>query len=453
MNPESLIKSFENKAELVEYYESILNKEVISQNNNELKTFIKSRGESYSARMLVNGAWGYAATNNKKDLIKIFNTCHKLASNASVIKKNRTKMKELEINHDNIVSKIKTNPFEISDEDKINFLKNFNKSFQSKELKNAETFIAFSNTRKKYMNSLGSEVSQNDTYSRLMSIIIGGKDLTQAHMTLSAKKGYELIQKLDCQSEAGKLEEKLKRIINAGNVKPGIYNLVIDSILGGTFFHEALGHALEADAYKEKSTCVSMNEQISNEGLTVYDDPTIPYSWGSYSYDHEGIKSKPSLLVDKGKVINFINDTASYFDVPGLKKTANARFDSPCNLPIPRMSNTVVKPGNYSEEELFQKIKNGLFVKGFYGGAVEPLTGIFSFKAEEAVIIENGKLTKSLKGVNLSGDLKKLLKNLKGVGKEAKSEWHGGMCGKKGQSVPVSEKVPPVLVEGVSVGN
>ena len=71
MNPESLIKSFENKAELVEYYESILNKEVISQNNNELKTFIKSRGESYSARMLVNGAWGYAATNNKKDLIKI----------------------------------------------------------------------------------------------------------------------------------------------------------------------------------------------------------------------------------------------------------------------------------------------------------------------------------------------------------------------------------------------
>ncbi|MBN1923844.1 MAG: TldD/PmbA family protein [Nanoarchaeota archaeon] len=452
MNSENLLKEFEAKAELVEYFKSNIITETLLQNNNELKTFVNSKAEAYSVRMLVNGAWGFASTSNEEEVPNVFNTCFRLALNASKLRKNKTVMKELEVNKDVVKAKVKLDPFSISGEDKKDFIKEFNKSFNNGLIKNADTTLSFNKLNTQYVNSMGADVSEERIYSQILSSIIGGERLANAVIIRRAQQGYDFIKKTNINSEIMKAESRLKRLIKAVNVKPGIYNIVVDPSLAGTFFHEAVGHALEADHLREKNTCLALGEKF-NKNLTLYDDPTLPKYWGSYAYDSEGIRAKPSILIDKGRIVNFMNDVASYFDIKGLKKTANGRSQNPHSVPITRMSNTVVKPGDYSKEELFEKVKNGLFVCGFSGGAVEPVSGIFSFQAEEAFEIRNGKKKGFYRGVTLSGDLKRLLNDITGIGKIVKNEWSGGSCGKREQWVPVSEKMPHISVRGVSVGN
>jgi TldD protein len=450
MNYESLIKKYEPKCGLVEYWESKSNKEIIIQQNKELKSYIKSDFCGFGARMLVNGCYGFASSSDFTKQEDVFMTAFRLAKNASIIKKDKTIIKEFETHKAEVKSNAKIDPFSIDESQKIGFLKDFNNSFSLKELKNAETTIAFSSNNNFYANSKSARVSENSIYSQLFSDIAAGNE--NAHSIRRAKKGYELLN-FNYNDFIKESEDKIKRLMKAKYCAPKRYDLVIDPEISGTFFHEAVGHALEADTLREKSTCISLGEQVSTDELTLYDNPTLKDYWGSYSYDDEGIKSRQNILINRGKVVNFMNDLASYFDINGLKKTSNARMQSIHNIPIPRMSNTQVKAGKYSRQELFEKIKNGLLVKGFSGGAVEPITGIFSFKADEAFLIKNGKIGQSFKGASLSGDLKQVLKNIEAVSSEYGSPYGGGMCGKKGQSVPVSEKVPYIAVRDVNVSN
>lgn len=450
MNHEALIKNYDKDSELVEYWESKSSKEIIIQQNKELKSYIKSDFKGYSVRMLVNGCFGFASSNDFKKQEEVFKTAYKLAKNASVVKKIKTTIKDFETNKAVIKSKIKIDPFKIDESKKMEYLKDFNNSFSLKELKNVETILSFLKNNDTYINSKNSHVSEDSNYSQLFTDVTAANE--NCHNIRRAKKGYELLN-FNYNEFIKESEDKLKRLMKAKLAKPGRYNLVIDPEISGTFFHEAVGHALEADCLREKSTCISLGEQVSTEELTLYDNPTLKDYWGSYSYDNEGIKSKRNVLINKGKVVNFINDLSSYFDVNGIKKTANARMQNIHSVPIPRMSNTEVKAGKYSKQELIEQIKNGLLVNGFSGGAVEPTSGVFSFKADEAFMIKNGEIINSFKGASLSGDLKQVLKNITGISNEFASPYRGGMCGKKGQSVPVSEKVPYIAVRDINVGN
>ncbi|MFA5333834.1 MAG: TldD/PmbA family protein [Candidatus Nanoarchaeia archaeon] len=450
MNYAQLIKKYDQDSELVEYWENKSNKEIIIQQNKELKSYIKSDSEGFGIRMLVNGCFGFASGNDFKKLKETFSTAYKLAKNASLLKKTKTLVKDFEANKAVIKSKIKTDPFSIDESEKIEYLKDFNNAFSLMELKNVETTIAFSKNNNLYVNSKGSRVIEESNYSQLFNEIVAANE--NCRNMRRAKKGYELLN-FDYNNFIKDSEYKIKRLLKAKLCLPGRYNLVIDPEISGTFFHEAVGHALEADSLREKSTCIRLNEKVSTDELTLYDNPTLKDYWGSYEYDDEGIKSKRNILINKGKVINFMNDLSSYFDIKGLKKTSNARMQSVHDLPIPRMSNTEIKAGKYSKQELIEQIKNGLLVKGFSGGAVEPTSGVFSFKADEAFLIKNGKIMQSYKGASLSGDLKQVLKNITGISKEFGSPYSGGMCGKKGQSVPVSEKVPYLAVRDINVGN
>ena len=452
MNAKQLIKKYESLAQAIEVNFVNSKTETFIQQNNELKTFAKTNGKVISVRMIVNGCYGLSSTNNFNHLEKIFKKSYGLAKSGSNIKKNKTIIKETEIKKDNIKLKIKINPFEISSEEKINFLKEYNKTYSLKDIKNKETFIRFNQGTKTYLNNKGANIVQDYNYSQLFSTIYGGSSLESANVIYRSQKGYEFFN-YDYISQIKKVEEKLKHLLNAKKFTPGKYDVVIDPELTGTFFHEAVGHSLEADTLREKSTCLELNETVSSKDLTLIDDPTLKDYWGSYKYDDEGIKSTPQTLIKEGKIINFLNNKSSYYDVEGLTKTANGRMQSPHSMPIPRMSNLVIKTGQYSKNDLIKKIKNGLLVGGFCGGAVEPITGTFSFKSDYAYKIENGVITEKLKGVTLSGNLKEILKNIVGFGKEVDDLWSGGTCGKKGQHVPVSEKVPYIAVRGVTVGN
>jgi len=450
MNSEKLIKKYSQECESVECWESFSKRETLIQQNKTLKSYIKSDSQGFSARMLVNGCFGFASSNDFSKMSQVFQTAYKLAKNASKMKKEKTVMKELKPCKAVIKSSAKIDPFKIDEKEKIDYLKDFNNTFSLKELKNVETIMNFAKTKFLYTNSDSSRIEDDSNYSELFNRIVALNE--NAHNIRRATKGYELM-KFDYKEFVKESEEKIKRLITSKLAKPGRYNLVIDPEISGTFFHEAVGHALEADCLREKSTCIAMNEKVSNEELTLYDNPTLKDYWGSYDYDDEGIKAKKNILIDKGKVVNFMNDKSTYFDVEGLKKTSNGRMQSIHDVPIPRMSNTQVKAGKYSKQELIELVKNGLLVKGFSGGAVEPITGVFSFKADEAFLIKNGKIAQSFKGASLSGDLKQVLKNITGISKEFGNPFSGGMCGKKGQSVPVSDKVPYISLGDINVSN
>jgi TldD protein len=452
MNPEQLIKKYADKCELIEFWNIESENESIIYENKSLKSLINSSNKGISARILVNGCFGFASSNDSNSAEKIFKKAYSLALNASRIKKEKTILKDFETNKCSVKARIKIDPFGVDTQKKIDFLKDFHKNFDDKLIKNNESVMGFMKSKQTYVNSFGSRVEQESCRSQLFNEIIAGNPIENVHSIRRASKGYELFN-FDYGKFAKDASDKIKRLINAKNVKPGKYNVILNPEICGTFFHEAIGHALEADALREKNTCVSLGEQVSTEELTLYDNPTIKGYWGSYEYDDEGIKSKKNTLIKNGKIVNFMNDLQSYSDITGLKKTANARMQGIHDVPIVRMSNTEVKRGKYSFDELIEKTKNGMILKGFGGGAVEPITGIFSFKANEVIIIKNGKISGNFKGASLSGDLKETLKNITGIGKEITNNYSGGMCGKKGQSVPVSESVPYISVRDINVTN
>ncbi|MBK5191063.1 MAG: TldD/PmbA family protein [Methanosarcinales archaeon] len=184
--------------------------------------------------------------------------------------------------------------------------------------------------------------------------------------------------------------------------------------------------------------------------MTVADDPTIEHSHGYYRYDDEGMMSKRTEMIKDGVLVSYLHsrETAGRL---GAMPTANARAADYSDIPIVRMSNTVIEEGDWNFNEMREDIPFGIYAMGMRGGQVDTVKGEFQFSAEEAFLIENGTLSKRLKNVSLSGRTLDVLKNIDAVGND-KKRGTIGFCGKDGQEVPVSEYAPHVRVTKILVG-
>ena len=231
-----------------------------------------------------------------------------------------------------------------------------------------------------------------------------------------------------------------------------MFYVIMDPKLTGVFMHEALGHAAEADHVLCGESILSdkLGEEIAYQGLTVADDPTIENSHGYYRYDDEGIRARRTEMIKEGVLVSFLHtrETAGRFNA---EPTSNARAANYSELPLVRMSNTVIEPGDSDFEEMREDISYGIYAKGMRGGQVDTVRGEFQFSAEEAFLIEKGELTKRLKNVSLSGRTLDILKSIDAVGKK-KVKGSIGFCGKAGQEVPVSEYAPHIRVKKILVG-
>ncbi len=435
----------------VEFYDLnhfTIKSEYIVAHNKELKSYTTNDSESFGIRVVVDGCWGFASFVEESELSSSFRRAYLLAKNNSRRNKHKFVLRGISDNKARIETKYSGLMANI--DDKLSLVRDFNSSFSLSSIKSITTNLSFQSIERRYMNSYGAEIYQRDLYSRIYSLAVAGPELINTTFLYGKKVDFADFD-LDVGKSVSSMQNDLKDLFRAKYITPSNYNIVMDPKMGGTFFHEAIGHALEADGLKDKTTCVSLGEKVGVDSLTLLDDPTIDKRWGSYRYDDEGIKSKPTELIKNGVIINFINDLYSYSEVDGLKKSANGRIDSPLYYPIPRMSNTVVKEGEFSKEELFEEIKNGIYVKGFVGGSVDTMSGVFGFKSTIAYEIVDGKLGKPLKPVSLSGNLKELLKNIVAIGKYEDVN-SIGFCGKGGQHVPVSDLVPNIGVRGVNVG-
>ena len=244
-------------------------------------------------------------------------------------------------------------------------------------------------------------------------------------------------------------------LINLGAVEApaGEMDVVLGSGWPGVLLHEAFGHGLEGD-FNRKGTSTFhdlMGQKVASDLCTIVDDGTIKDARGSLSIDDEGTPTQCTVLVEKGVLKNYMQDKHNA-SLMGVKSTGNGRRESYAHLVMPRMTNTYLLPGEHSPEEIIGSVKNGLYAKNFSGGAVDITSGKFVFVANEAFLIQNGKITHPVKGATLIGDGPSALLKVSMLGNDLKLDPGIGICGKDGQSVPVGVGQPTLRINGLTVG-
>ena len=241
--------------------------------------------------------------------------------------------------------------------------------------------------------------------------------------------------------------------LSAIEAPAGEMDVVLGSGWPGVLLHEAFGHGLEGDFNrKETSTFHNlMGQKVASDLCTIVDDGTLPNLRGSLAMDDEGTPTQCTVLVEKGVLKNYMQDKHNA-SLMGGKSTGNGRRESYAHLVMPRMTNTYLLPGEHTPEEIIGSVKNGLYAKNFSGGAVDITSGKFVFVANEAFLIQNGKITHPVKGATLIGDGPSALLKVSMLGNDLKLDPGIGICGKDGQSVPVGVGQPTLRINGLTVG-
>lgn len=241
--------------------------------------------------------------------------------------------------------------------------------------------------------------------------------------------------------------------LEADPAPAGMMPVVLGPGWPGVLLHEAIGHGLEGDFNRKGSSAFSgrIGERVASPLCTVVDDGTIMGRRGSLNVDDEGTPTQCTTLIENGILKGYLQDKLNA-RLMGTQSTGNGRRESYAHLTIPRMTNTYMHAGNHAPEEIIQSVKKGLYAVNFGGGQVDITSGKFVFNASEAYLIENGKLTKPVKGATLIGSGPEILKQVSMVGNDLKLDNGVGTCGKDGQSVPVGVGQPTLKIDSLTVG-
>jgi TldD protein len=221
----------------------------------------------------------------------------------------------------------------------------------------------------------------------------------------------------------------------------------------GVLLHEAVGHGLEGD-FNRKGTSVyagRIGERVAAPGVTIVDDGTLAARRGSLNIDDEGTPTQCTTLIEDGILRGYIQDTLNA-RLMGMAPTGNGRRESFAHLPMPRMTNTYMLAGNYDPAEIIASVKKGLYAPNFGGGQVDITSGKFVFSATEAYLIEDGKITRPVKGATLIGNGPEAMTRVSMVGRDLQLDAGVGVCGKDGQSVPVGVGQPSLKIDAMTVG-
>ena len=241
--------------------------------------------------------------------------------------------------------------------------------------------------------------------------------------------------------------------LNSVNAPAGEMTVVLGSGWPGVLLHEAVGHGLEGDFNRKGTSAFSnlIGKKVANDQITIVDDGTIPLRRGSLTIDDEGTATQETILIEDGILKGYMQDKMNA-RLMNQEPTGNGRRESYMSLPMPRMTNTFMKSGKYSPEEIITSVKTGLYMVSFGGGEVDITSGKFVFSCTEGYIIEDGKLTAPIKGATLIGDGPEIIKKISMVGDDSKLDDGIGTCGKSGQNVPVGVGQPTLKIDNITVG-
>jgi TldD protein len=254
----------------------------------------------------------------------------------------------------------------------------------------------------------------------------------------------------------GAVDEALRQALVNLDSRPapaGEMPVVLGPGWPGILLHEAIGHGLEGDFNRKKTSAFAelLGKRIASPGVTVVDDGTMADRRGSLTVDDEGTPTNRTVLIEDGILVGYLQDRLNA-RLMGMPATGNGRRQSYAHSPMPRMTNTIMLGGSHTPEEMIQSVKRGLYAVNFGGGQVDITSGKFVFSASEAYMIEDGKVTAPVKGATLIGNGPDSLTKVQMIGNDMALDPGIGTCGKSGQGVPVGVGQPTLKLSGLTIG-
>jgi len=288
-----------------------------------------------------------------------------------------------------------------------------------------------------------------------VSVVAGKGDRQETGSVGSGgREGFERFITLDHWQSA--VDEALRQALvnlEAVPAPAGTYDVVLGPGWPGILLHEAIGHGLEGDFNRKKTSAFAglMGERVAAPGVTVVDDGTMAARRGSLSVDDEGTPTSTTTLIEDGILVGYMQDRQNA-RLMGMAPTGNGRRQSYAHAPMPRMTNTYMLAGNYDPAEILSSVKDGIYAVNFGGGQVDITSGKFVFECTEAYRVENGKLGAPVKGAMLIGNGPEALTRVKMIGNDLELDPGIGTCGKAGQGVPVGVGQPTLRIDAVTIG-
>lgn len=280
-----------------------------------------------------------------------------------------------------------------------------------------------------------------------------GTKIENGYSSRAFRLGFEFLSDQLIETLAQEAVAQTALMFKAVKPKGGEMPVVMGAGGSGILLHEAIGHAFEADFNRKGVSIFSdkLGKQICDTSINVVDDGTIEHARGAINYDDEGVESQKTYIVKDGILNSYLHDriSAKHYDVA---PTGNGRRQSFRHAPMPRMRVTYMESGNIPEEEIIAQVKQGVYVDNFTNGQVQIGAGDFTFFVKTGYLIENGRLTQPIKDINVIGNGPRALADITLVGNNLKIDEGTWTCGKEGQSMPVGQGLPSVLVSKLIVG-
>jgi TldD protein len=263
--------------------------------------------------------------------------------------------------------------------------------------------------------------------------------------------GFELLEEFPPEQVATAAAERAVNMLASKPAPAGEMPVVIGPGHGGVLFHESSGHGMEADLIAKQASVYhgKQGKQIGVPEFNGVDDGTVENAWGSFQFDDEGTPSQRTVLFEGGVCTDYLTDLIRARQLD-QRATGNGRRQSYTEVPIPRMTNTYIQPGDDDPEEIIRSTRTGLFAKSLGGGQVNPVTGEFVFGVVEGYLIEDGRIGQAVRGANLVGDGPSVIAAIDAIGSDFGVR--EGICGKEGQGVPVGNGAPTLRIARMTVG-
>ncbi len=349
---------------------------------------------------------------------------------------------------------IERRPEEVPAERKAELLRELDQRARAEGDAVAQVLASYAEARREVAvaNSEGLFCGDDRTRTRIGVQVVArrGEVVETGHETLGGHRGFELLDG-DPGSIAAEAAGKAVTLLEAGPAPAGSMPVVVGGGFGGVLFHEMTGHGLEADHVQKGASVYAgkLGEQVAQPLLNAYDDGRMPHEWGTDAIDDEGTPTQRTLVVDEGRIASFLYDRLRA-DRDGVSSTGNGRRESFRHLPLPRMTNTYIAPGDSEPEAMISEVENGFYAASFGGGQVDPATGDFVFGVSEGYLIEAGRVTRPCRGATLIGNCLEALAAIDAVGSDFSMKT--GICGKGGQSAPVGTGQGHVRIAAMTVG-
>ncbi|MBF0505530.1 MAG: TldD/PmbA family protein [Nitrospirae bacterium] len=424
----------------------------IQLEDDRIEKVISGSFSGLGIRLIYNGKTAYAFSNDfsKSVLSGLAATVSKAATDSE-----RNIVMDMKQQRPGLVLSSKIPPASVPLDRKVALTRQGNMAARSMDTRIKQVNIIYRDSLQKVKMASSDGIIANDERSYTMGmahvIAADGASIQTGYEAAGGLTGYELFDTYPMDTLAETAARRAVLLLGARKAPGGRMPVIISSAAGGTMIHEAIGHGLEADLARQGLSVYSnkLGQRVASPVVTVIDDATIPDKRGSFSVDDEGVQSQKNILVSEGILSGYMYDKYNAF-IDKTNSTGNGRRESYEHKPIPRMTNTMIAPGNFSPEEVLRSVSSGLLVKKMGGGQVNTVTGDFVFDVQEGYLIENGRPGDPVRGATLVGNGPEVLLSIDMVASDL--GFSIGTCGKDSQGVPVSDAMPTLRIPEMVVG-